>query len=560
MKKYIRNIFAALSLTVIATGCGDFGDTNVDPEHLNESNVDYTMVFTNAQHQALGSDWDVWRNGLIYLSQWNQHIAAGGWWWSYGTNAYSNGYAASYWASVLAGGSRNSIRDLQTVISLWQDDEDNQDNYNIARIMRAYIFQRLTDLHGDIPYSQAGQPADYPYPVYDEQEDIYYDLLNELDEAQSAISGGGTASMGDQELFYSGDLTKFRKFANSLMLRVAMRLTKVDPSTAKTYAAKAYANGVIEDTEDNCYLMHSGGSFSNDSSEPYAKIYVYSDPGVAYINEVFMDVLQDTNDPRIPLFCCIYPTDYETAGEDPAVAENAAPDLQRGLPGFFSMSSTSNYSILKSQYGEDGGGTLFTSDMLDSKNDTYYKKTFSQPQRSTFGDGTGPTFVCTAAQTNLLLAEAAYRGYISGDAETFYNKGVTSAMEQFSVYPSTNASALYSTYITSSAISQYLEDNPYDSANALEQINTQYWITCFFDEYETYANIRRSGYPELEFRGPLTPNWTSMNQYEGFVRRFPYPDDELQINYDNYKEALSRLGVSSESDFNDTRVWWDVEE
>lgn len=560
MKKYIRNIFAALSLTVIATGCGDFGDTNVDPEHLNESNVDYTMVFTNAQHQALGSDWDVWRNGLIYLSQWNQHIAAGGWWWSYGTNAYSNGYAASYWASVLAGGSRNSIRDLQTVISLWQDDEDNQDNYNIARIMRAYIFQRLTDLHGDIPYSQAGQPADYPYPVYDEQEDIYYDLLNELDEAQSAISGGGTASMGDQELFYSGDLTKFRKFANSLMLRVAMRLTKVDPSTAKTYAAKAYANGVIEDTEDNCYLMHSGGSFSNDSSEPYAKIYVYSDPGVAYINEVFMDVLQDTNDPRIPLFCCIYPTDYETAGEDPAVAENAAPDLQRGLPGFFSMSSTSNYSILKSQYGEDGGGTLFTSDMLDSSNDTYYKKTFSQPQRSTFGDGTGPTFVCTAAQTNLLLAEAAYRGYISGDAETFYNKGVTSAMEQFSVYPSTNASALYSTYITSSAISQYLEDNPYDSANALEQINTQYWITCFFDEYETYANIRRSGYPELEFRGPLTPNWTSMNQYEGFVRRFPYPDDELQINYDNYKEALSRLGVSSESDFNDTRVWWDVEE
>lgn len=559
MKKYIKNIFAALSFMVIATSCGDFGDTNVDPEHLNEDNVDYTMVFTNAQHQALGSDWDVWRNGMIYLSQWNQHIAAGGWWWSYGVNAYSNGYAASYWGSVLSGGDRGAVRDIQTVIDLWQDDEENADNYAMARVIRAYIFQRLTDLHGDIPYSQAGQPDEYPYPVYDEQEDIYYDLLNELDEAQEALSSSGTASLGEQELFYNGDKTKFRKFANSLMLRVAMRLSKVDASTAATYAAKAYANGVIEDTDDNCLLMHDGGSFTNDSSEPYAKIINYCDPGVAFINETFLNILQETNDPRIPLIMCIYPEDYETADTDPAVAENAAPELQKGMPGFFSMSTTSTYSVLKSVYAE-GDDPLFTEDMLsDSDSDIYYKKTFSQPQRSTYGDATGPTFVCTAAQTNLLLAEAAYRGWISGDAEEFYNKGVTCAMEQFASYPSTNASTLYSTYLTSSAISEYLENNPYNSATALEQINTQYWITCFCDEYESYANWRRSGYPELESRCSYVPSFSDLNQYDGIVRRFPYPEDELQINYDNYQDALSRLGLSSESDFNDTRVWWDVE-
>ena len=226
MKKYIKNTFAALSLMAVATGCGDFGDTNIDPEHLNESNVNIQMIFTNAQHQSLGSDWDAWRNGMIYLSQWNQHIAAGGWWWSYGVNSYSNGYAASYWGSALGSGDRGVIRDIQLVINKWKDDPANAQNLQIARIIRAYTFQRLTDLHGDIPYSQAGQPDLYPYPKYDTQSDIYHDLLKELDEAQAGL-GTGTASLGAQELFYNGDMAKLKKFANSLMLRVAMRLSKV---------------------------------------------------------------------------------------------------------------------------------------------------------------------------------------------------------------------------------------------------------------------------------------------------------------------------------------------
>ena len=113
------------------------------------------------------------------------------------------------------------------------------------------------------------------------------------------------------------------------MLRVAMRLTKVDDATAKTYAAKAFANGVITSNDDNCMLMHAGGVTTNDSSEPYAKIIVHEDPGVAFINTTFLDLLKSTNDPRIPLFMCVYPTDYETKDVDPAKADNAAPALQK---------------------------------------------------------------------------------------------------------------------------------------------------------------------------------------------------------------------------------------
>lgn len=552
MKIDIKKTLAALSIVALASSCGDFGDLNVDPEHSNASNVNYQMVFTNAEHQALGSDWDVWRDGLIYLSQWNQHIAAGGWWWSYGVNSYSNGYAASYW-TVLSSGGRGVIRDLQTVISKWKDDSANAQNYQIARIIRAYTFMKLTDLYGDIPYSQAGLPDKYPYPKYDKQEDIYKDILNELDEAQANL-GTGTASLGTQELFYNGDVAKLKKLANSLMLRAAMRLVKVAPDLAKTYAAKAYANGVITTNADDCYLMHTGGVTTNDSSEPYAKIIVHEDPGIAYINPTFYDSLNVHHDPRIPLIMCVYPDGYETKDYDPAKIENSDPAKQKPLPGFYSMSSSSAYSIQKYLPKE------FTDEVLnDTKSDKYYKKVYSQPNRSTYGDPTGPSFVCTAAQTNLLLAEAALRGYINGDAKTFYENGVRCAMKQFSVYPSVNAKNLVSTYLTDAAIQKYLDENPYKPSEALNQINTQYWITCFFDEYEAYANWRRSGYPELKSKVKNLTNWQELGvKNTDIVRRMPYADDELQINTENYKEALSRLGLTNENDFNDTRVWWDA--
>ena len=95
MKRIHNHILTGLFLTAALTGCGDFGDTNIDPEHLNEGNVPYNMVFTNAQHQALGSDWDIWRTGVIYASQWNQHIAAGGWYWSDGLNSDSGSYSSA---------------------------------------------------------------------------------------------------------------------------------------------------------------------------------------------------------------------------------------------------------------------------------------------------------------------------------------------------------------------------------------------------------------------------------------------------------------------------------
>ncbi len=179
MNKYIKHTLAAFALIATSTSCSDFADVNIDPEHINEGNVPYEMVFSNAQHQALGSDWDVWRNGCILSGQWMQHLTSVDWWWNYGLYAYSDGYSGALWDGIYAG-DRGAVRDVTTVLDLWKDKEGYSIDYNMARVMRVYTMHRLTDLYGDVPYSEAGRPKEFSYPKYDKQQDIYMDMLKEL--------------------------------------------------------------------------------------------------------------------------------------------------------------------------------------------------------------------------------------------------------------------------------------------------------------------------------------------------------------------------------------------
>lgn len=538
MNKYIKYAFAAASLVFASTSCSDFGDTNIDPEHMNEGNVPYEMLFTNAQHQMLGSDWDVWRNACIYSAQWMQHVSSIRNWWNYSLYAYSEGYSSAYWG--IYSGDRGALRDVTTVMDLWKDQEGYEIDYNMARIVRVYGMHRMTDLYGDIPYSQAGRPNEYSYPVYDAQKDIYMDMLKELDEAQANLKAGGVAKVGKQDVYFQGDAEKWVKFANSLMLRIAMRMSKVEPETAKTWVNKAVSNGLITSNAENVKLEHPAGVTTDDSSEPYAKIYSHEDRGEFFVSEYFVNMLKETSDPRLSLIT--------TVCEDPTISVqdasnyqygNSDPAIQKGLPCGYSNDKTNEWFI--------------GIDYPEFKNDKYldnYRSVYSTINRYTYSNPTSPSFIVTYAQTQLLLAEAAVRGWISGDAKTYYETGVRAAMEQFSQFP--NATSLYNQYLTSDAIDAYLANNPFDGS--LEQINTQYWINCFCDEYETFANWRRSGYPELV---PVKNAKTyGLCATDGSIpRRFTYPSTESQVNSDNYNSAVSKL---EHGDTFMSRVWWDT--
>lgn len=544
MKKFLVYMACATAAVMGSTSCSDFGDVNIDPEHLNEGNVPLEMLFTNAQHQALGSDWDVWRNGCIYAAQWMNHVASFNW-QGYAMYQWSDGYSAAYWDGVYSG-DRGAIRDVTNVLMQWKEDPTHEIDYQIARIMRVYVMHRMTDLYGDIPYTQAGQPREYSYPVYDRQQDIYMDMLNQLNEAQAALKGAGTAPMSSHDVYYQGNTDKWAKFANSLMLRIAMRMTKVDPATAETWVKTAVNNGLFASNEDNAMLLHTNAVTTNDTSEPYAKIYAHEDRGNFFVNKFFIDMLKETKDPRLSLIA--------TVCEDPRISVqegsnfqygNTDPEVQQGFDDGFDDDKTSDWFI-----GNQPGYEAFKDqEYLDS-----YRSKYSTINRYTYSNPTSPTFICTYAQTQLLLAEAALRGWVSGSAQSYYENGVRAAMEQFAQFP--NATALYNQYLTSDAVNQYLAENPFDAAKGYEQINTQYWINCFCDEYETFANWRRSGYPEMDPAWDPAHPYTNSDTGGTIPRRFRYPSTESSVNMANYNEAVGRL---NNGDRFTSRVWWDVE-
>jgi hypothetical protein len=564
MKKIMKQRF--LYMTIAALGlvglgsCSDFDDMNVDPEHLSGGNLNYNLLFTGAQVQALGSDYDVWRNGMIYCSTMIQHTTSVGWIWNYCFYDYSNGYNAAFW-DIYSSDNRGAIREITTIANKWEGEAGFENDYQIARILKAYMFHRMTDLYGDIPYSEVGRLDEgIGYPKYDKQQDIYNDLLKELDAAQAAISGSGS-QLGSADLYYGGDASKWKKFANSLMLRVAMRLSKVDENTAKTYAAKALANGVFASVDDNAMLIHTDGAVTDDSAEPYAKILSHEDRDTYFISETFLNILRGAtgdadDDPRIALICTLCETapgeDYNSGAFDRG---DPTPSKQKGLPvGYVRCNSSTN----PNPSDPDGMRNLVNAPNPPT-NPAAYSLEYSLPNRYTYAEpAKGVTMIVTHAETQLLLAEAAVRGWVSGQAKDYYEAGVKAAMEQFKFYA--GATELVSQYLTTTAIDAYLAANSFDASNALEQINTQYYITTFCDEYEAFANWRRSGYPVLQpvinstyqgSRGAITAH-----SIDAIPRRFCYPTSEAQSNPKNYAEAVKRL---SNGDRMNSRVWWDKE-
>jgi hypothetical protein len=396
--------------------------------------------------------------------------------------------------------------------------------HQIARIMKALVFERITDVYGDVPYFQAGQGyhGSVYFPVYDKQKDIYADLLKEVSQAVDSLDENADHPVGD--VFYyqskSGDqIAEWKKFGNTLLLRMAMRLTKVDPATAQQYVTKVQGL-TMASNDDNAIVPHG-------TNDPLTINRIYRGIGEdgaiqlsGQISKTFIDSLQVNNDPRLPILSYIYPPDFQPGG-DPS-GGSAAPADQVGLPNGYDEGNTSH-------------GIINFPGYLGNTN------LYSRPSPIIF-NGTAPTLILTYAESELLLADAAKRWGI-GDAATHYNNGVLAAITQLSVYGSAGV-------ISDNDAQSYLTAHPYDDAVGLEMINTQFWIATFFNEYEAWSNYRRTGYPVLvpvNYPGSQSPN--------AIPRRMQYSTIDKQINSANYNAAVAGL---SGGDKITSRVWWDV--
>src|ERR1700712_3106660 len=246
--------------SLLFSGCDKrFIAINTDPEHLTSANMNYIYLFTAAQLVTSGNSdanaYEDWRNNLIYASCMIQHLSSTYGYWGGDKNTYNAGYNSAYWEQNYG----DPIKNIQEVIQHTKDDATQTNFYNIARIFRVFMFQRMTDMYGDCPYSEAGLGyiSGITSPKYDKQQDIYADMLNELQDAAGKLDAGASNTLGGSDQLYSGDVTKWKKFAYSEMLRLAMRMVKVDATNAQKWAQTAVAGGVMESVDDNAAYSHN---------------------------------------------------------------------------------------------------------------------------------------------------------------------------------------------------------------------------------------------------------------------------------------------------------------
>jgi hypothetical protein len=411
------------------------------------------------------------------------------------------------------------VKNTHDALMRSKDNALRSNMYNMVRIYQAYVFMILTDEYGEVPYTEggAGYTDGILFPKYDQQQTIYPKIIQELTEAATALDPAGTIETGD--VLYAGNVGRWKKFANSLLLRAGMRLVKIDAAKAQSTVQAAVAAGVITDNADNAYIRHDANF-----TQPIGGTLNGSEAANFYLTKPFVDQLKSTNDPRLKSIAIRYVGATSGAGQTVAVG-STDPTKQIGMPVGYDNGSI----VAKAQ--ADGLASFYDYSQLDRRR---MVKTFS------------PVFLVTAAQTNLLLAEARFRGWItSSTADQYFSDGIKAHMDQMAVYDANSA-------VAGTDRDNYVTAHPLAAGNELEQINTQYWIASFLNGPEAFANFRRSGYPALtanpygQPNNPDVPNGT-------FIRRLTYPTSELSVNTTNVNEAIARQGADKLS----TRVWWD---
>jgi Starch-binding associating with outer membrane len=526
-KKLIYSGMLTIGLFLSSSCTKNFDQLNTDPTAFSATNFDPNYLLTTAQLNYTGSQdfsYDTWRADLIYCSDMIQGTATSIGYWAGDKYLANPEYTAAYWQSDNGadGAYSEQVKNIVDMVSTTAGVAKYNNLYQIGRIMKALIFERITDLYGDVPYSQAGLAyySGQLLPVYDKQQAIYTNLISELQDATAKLSTTGDIPTGDA--FYHGNIAEWQKFGNSLLLRVAMRLSKVDPATAKT-VVQTLIGKTMTSNADDAFLLHDptgGRPTVNRVSQ-----VLQGGPENTYVkwSKTFIDLLKNTNDPRLGFISVTNATIGVTGGD-------SNPADQKGQPNGYDLSGTPGLTL--------GSAPGFTSLGDYSSPSTYLTQLSS------------PTFVLTYGETELLWADAAERFSIGGSAATHYNNGVEAAITYLIEYGNSNATA--NALVSLPNAQAYVAANPYVAGETgLQMINTQYWelTNTMMDFYESWSNWRRTNYPTL------VPVVYPGNATNGTIpRRFPYPLVEAENNPTNYTVAHNAVPGG---DVLSGRVWWD---
>jgi Starch-binding associating with outer membrane len=375
-----------------------------------------------------------------------------------------------------------------------------------ASVMQTWVFQNLTDLWGDIPYSQALQGDSLGgslAPAYDAQKDIYSGMLKALTDASAGMKSAPSrgAGLGSGDIIYGGDLAKWQRFSNTLRARMALRMLKNDRSKAIAELTAALTAGLMASNDDNAAVSWPGdGIFDNPLSRNFATRDDHR------VSKTLLDTLISLDDPRIPVFA-------QPTKADPSQYVG----LQNGLD---------NVTVAPFFNTTSRPGTIFYPGA------TVY---------GTFGTPAGkstPSYLATYAEAEFILAEAAEQGIAgASDAAAHYRDAVTASIEQWG-----GSTAEAAAYLAQPGVAYA------GGAEGLRQIGLQKWIAFYTQGMEAWSEWRRTGNPSTIRMGPQ-----AFSDVQQVPRRIPYPSDEQSVNATNLAAAIARQGADTYL----TRVWWD---
>lgn len=455
MKTTIKNILTA-SLFFTMAGCDNgFEELNTNPYAV--TNLDPALLFAESQRLTPVGTWTGESTVVQQFVLAYDTGATSGFNFNDDTDNLNNDTWDAYTESIKL--------ITQSLVNI-EGKPERANLYNMLRIWKSYVFMNLVDAYADVPYSQAGKAfleGNYA-PVYDDDAAIYADLYTEIKSATAALNPSGDIVTAD--LFYKGDIIKWKKLGNSILLRLGMRYSKLDQNKAKSIVAEAVAGGVMQSNADDAILKFNALFITPPNESIRAQ-----NPYTYYAAEPIVNQFKATNDPRSTYLIGKYadPNLVLATNPDTAIAN------QFGFPvGFDSESIKTNPNYR----GTKGSGL-----------------NYSQLNYNAIASALAPIFLVTNSQTKLLLAEATARGWITseGTAQSLYEDGIKASMNQYSLYPGGYGAisvADQNAYITQSNVA-------YNPANALTLINTQYWISNFGYSMEAFANFRRTGIPAL---------------------------------------------------------------
>ena len=430
MKSIKYSVMLLVGTCLLVFSACNVTDLNTDPN--NPTAVPAQNLVTQAQYELAERMW-----GRNYNAEWGMLMTQH---WSQNEYAEESRYLVDgnsfdgAWQDVYA----NMLQELKTASDLVSANSGlaagvQANQLAIISILEVMAYHTLTDGFGAIPYSQALDADNYPNPGYDSQEAVYLGLVSKLQAAVGSIDVG-SSSFDSGDAIYAGDAASWKAFGNSLLLRIAMRMSNVDQATATSVVSGISGDFIGGNYQNAMFRFDANPDIAN----PLYVDAVINTRDDFCVSDVLVDALVDMGDPRLSAYAAV-----NNIGE------------YVGMP--YGLTDAEAFAL---------------------------KPTTSRPADAV-RVATAPAVLMDYAEVQFLLAEAYERGMLSGDAAAAYDAGVTASME----YWGFNDDA--------GAITDYLAANSYDSGNWKAVLGMQKWLAFYMNGPQAWAEWRRLGEPQL---------------------------------------------------------------